>query len=229
MGIAAGWSTGKAKQTQTSSHVDSDSYYVGAYAVAGFGKSFLDVQASYAHHDMEVTRSLFTGMSSRTATGDVSANEIRGSIKLGANFAAKSIDFRPFAKLGYVHLRQRGLTERGAGDAGLRVGKSRFEATTASLGFELQGNLGADGRFHPFADVALAHDLDRNGLEVSNNLIGGGGTFRITGARPGRTAGIANIGVAGNLGSAQFRIGYGLEIRERMEAHTISGGVTFRW
>jgi len=229
MGIAAGWSTGDAKQAQTASRVDIDSYHVGAYATAGFGQGFLDAQLSYAHHDLDVSRTLFTGMSSRTATGDVSANEIRGSIKLGANFGTGKVDFRPFARLGYARVRQGGLTERGAGDAGLVVGKSRFEATTGSLGFELQGNLGADGRIHPYADVALAHDLDRDGWEVTNRLIGGGSAFRVTGTRPGRTAGIANLGVIGTLGSAQFRIGYGLEVRERMEAHTLSGGLTLRW
>jgi len=229
IGIAAGWSSSEAKQHRTRSRVEGDSYHLGAYASVGFGTGFLDAQASYAHHDLDVTRTLVTGMSNRIANGDTAANEVRGSLKLGTNVGTKDLDVRPFASLGYVRVDQHGLTERDAGDAGLQVGKSRFEALTGSLGFELQGNVGADGRIHPFADVVIAHDFGRDGWAVTNRLIGGGRAFRITGVRPGRTAGIGNLGITGNLGSVQFRIGYGLELRKRTESHAVSGGLTLRW
>jgi len=231
LGLAGGYTSTSVDQDQLGAHGEIESWHVGAYGTFNLSNAFIDVQASYAAHDIDARRTLITGnTSSRTALGATSADELRGSVRAGLNLGSDRFGVRPIVSLGYAGVSQDGFTETGAGDAGLIVQSNDYEALTGAIGVELDWTLPiAGGALRPFADLTLSHDFVQDGWVSQSRMIGGGRAFRIAASEPGETAALATVGIAGTVGRAEFRLSYGLEAREDLTSHAVTGGLTVRW
>lgn len=227
IGMAAGYADTDLDLRRVGSHADIDSYNIGAYATFDAGRVFVDAQASYAHHDIDVTRRIVTGNhSSRNADGKTEADSWRVAVKAATALGDGPLSIHPNIGFAYVNVDQDGLRETRAADAGLVVAQSENETFVGSVGVDLGWTLGA---VRPYANLALSHDFAQKGWSVSSRMIGGGSAFRIEGSRPGRDAGLLNLGIASTTGKVTLRVNYGLEVRERLTAHNVAGSISVRW
>lgn len=227
IGIAGGYSATDVDQDAVGSSAELRSIHAGAYASLSSGRLSVDGQLTYARHRMDVSRRIVTGnTSSRIAQGEMDADELRASVTAGYLLSDDGVAVRPYGGLSYVHVDQGGLRERGAGDAGLIIDDGGFEALTGTIGVDARWTLGA---VRPFIDLAVSHDLHRDGWRIDTKMIGGGTRMPIVGARAGRTAGTANLGLAATIGTVEAHAGYRLELREGYTAHAATAGLGIRW
>ena len=227
VGLAFGYSTTDLDQPGLGSAADLDSVHAGVYALLTSGRLSLDGQLTYARHGIDVSRRIVTGnASARTAAGETHADEVRGSATAGYVVSEGTTTLRPYGSLSYVSVSQDDLGERGAGDAGLQVADGTFEAFTGTIGLDARWTLGG---VRPFADIAMSHDLAREGWAITTRMIGGGSPMVVHGAKAGRTAGIGHFGVAATVGGLDLSAGYRLELREAFTSHAATASLSYRW
>src|SRR5690606_1742677 len=172
------------------------SNHLGVYATATAGGAFADAQVSFGRHDLDARRTLTVSeTATRTARGETEASSIHASVTAGYTVEALA-RWRPWGGVRFSRVEQDAFVETGAGGAGLEVGATAWEATTAAIGVDAAWTAGS---LRPYAGVSLSHDLSEDGWQASSRLIGGsaGAAFTVRGAEPGATAVSGRLGLGG--------------------------------
>ncbi|NEX93280.1 autotransporter domain-containing protein [Caulobacter sp. 17J65-9] len=233
LGVAVGGSETDLKQARTRSDGEIRSLEGGVYAAVRGERAWLDAALTYGDHEVEASRVLITGVASeRRAAADTSARSVRADVLGGIERPVGGLAVRPYAGLSWTSVRQDGLVERGAGDAGLKVQAESYQATVARAGVSAAGAVelpnGVELDFG--GQLELDRDLAREGWSAKARLIGGGDGFRIATAAPGETGLIAGAWATARLSRGwSLYANYDFETAEDARGHAVSLGARLAW
>ncbi len=229
VGAALGRTDADVDQARLGATVGLRSNHLAVYAAATAGPAFAEAQVSFGRHELDARRTLIVSeTATRTARGETEASSVHASVTAGYRIEALQARWRPWGGLNFSRVEQDAFVETGAGDAGLEVGATEWEATTAAIGVDAAWTAGP---LRPYAGVSLSRDLSEDGWRASSRLIGGsaGATLTVRGAEPGATAVSGRFGMGGMVGPVEFNAGYDVEARDRYVAHAVTAGLRLRW
>ncbi|MFG1374919.1 autotransporter domain-containing protein, partial [Xanthobacter oligotrophicus] len=159
-----------------------DTYDMGLYGAAQFGRLAARGALTYGWHDVSLDRTVaFPGFYEALSGGYSSGSfQAFGELAYGLTFG--TVDVEPFAGLAYVNLDGASLTETG-GAAALGVSTASFETTYSTLGMRLATSIGVLGRpLTPSMTLAWQHAFGDT-TPYANMLFAGGTTpFQVAGA-----------------------------------------------
>jgi phospholipase/lecithinase/hemolysin/uncharacterized protein YhjY with autotransporter beta-barrel domain len=156
VGIAAGYSRGKARFNNGSARVKGNSWQGGVYAAYALGPVFAQGHAGYGRTDYDISRAAVIDRLSASPEG----SHVIAGAKIG--FLAGVGPFRvgPVAAIDYARAKVDGYTETGDNALSLNVGAQRYSALVGGAGVELRGDIDAGGSaLRPFASAMVEKDL----------------------------------------------------------------------
>ena len=149
----------------------------------------------------DIERAFALGASTRVEQGSTDGDTV--SVYAGGGYWLGNGSFRagPFVSAIYERVHIGGYGEKsGDSTAMLFAGQTRVSAI-GEAGARIQGSLPSGNMiFHPFGEVAYAHDWDAHGRSVTAGLTTMSGTFAIPGYVPDRAWGAAQMGVGASIG-----------------------------
>ncbi|TXR48311.1 autotransporter domain-containing protein [Phyllobacterium endophyticum] len=198
-GIVAGYSKTDLKQLGLAAEASVDSYNLGLYGGAEYGRINFRSGAAYSWHNIEVYRQVrFMDRLERLGSDyDAGTAQVFGEIGYRAGIGAVALE--PFANLAYARIHTDPFAENAA-LAGLASNGADNDLTVSTLGLHISGALpttslnasfrGTIGWRHTYADAVPSYRVNYTGL----GLIG------IDGLRVGRDAVVIDAGIAFALG-----------------------------
>jgi outer membrane autotransporter protein len=175
-----------------------DSYKLGVYANTSLGDNYLAGVLSYGTLRGRLQRQIDAGGLSLIASGNTRADLLSAHLEAGRHINWGRTTLEPLATLAYAHLRQQGLSESGAGEAGLNVQGQSLSSLQAGLGARIRhaipaasGTWTLEGRarwLHEFADTQASAGMSFVGAPAA--------TFTVQGAEFRRNSAQLGFGVS---------------------------------
>ncbi len=160
-GAALGWSSTDVKFKTPGDKANVDSFQVGAYGSYGFGRFYLDAQASGAFDSLSTTRLLSLPFGAMVAGANYDARSVSANAELGAVWHAGSFAFQPNAGVLFTDTSSNSFIESGAGDFNLIVGDTSAQSLASSLGMRASAQFKAGGMtIVPEASGNWRHEFD---------------------------------------------------------------------
>ncbi|MBM6582312.1 autotransporter outer membrane beta-barrel domain-containing protein [Microvirga sp. BT689] len=206
-----------------------DSYHAALYGSGAVGGFSLRGGATYARHEIDVSRSAtFTGFSDR-ARGSLSPDSAGLFAEVGYPIRFGRLTAEPIANLSYLHTNSGSFVEEG-GAMALNGTTRGFDTISSTLGVRLSGNLSGDGRLTGYSFLGWQHAFgDRLPMTV-NGFIAGGDPFLIVGTPHDRDNLIVETGLDWAVtASATLGLRYDGQIGERDHSQSIRGQFTARF
>lgn len=207
---------------------EADSYKVGVFGSMQMGEGYLAGVLSYGRLNGDLDRQIEIGGLSRSAHGRTRADIAGASLEAGRPFSWGETTLEPIATLSYARLKQRELSESGAGEVGLQVGRQSLDSTQAGVGVRLRrgfelgsGHLTLEGRARWLRELSdrdatarmafvgvPSNGFDVNGAAVDRNvtLLGLGASYTL---RRGLTTQLvyeSTVGGSDRLRSLMLRV-----------------------
>ncbi len=230
IGISVGgsWANLNYNQSGTGSDIDSafcslyGSYFVDDWHVGvtlGYGRSWYDSQRSITFTDPD-----------RRAESEHQGDAYSAAVELGNNFGGTSMLLEPVVGLGYTAVRERGYTEKGAGDLNLKVDSDTTDGVYSKLGVRVAKEF----RLEKYPDTIIVpkvsafwiHDFAER-VELSSSFVGGG-SFTTEGHDPVRD--MLNLGVGLNIhlkDNLRLFVDYGWQSASSFNSNTVQAGLQF--
>jgi fibronectin-binding autotransporter adhesin len=171
-------------------YTDVDQAAVGLHALYFNDKQFwIEGLASYGWHDGDSHRRINVGGYTPEARGDYDGKSTNGAVEGGFRFnVGNAMHLEPFVGAYYSKVKYDSFTEKGAGDADLKVGKASATSMQYGAGLRLSGDvdLGVAGtKLHPIAMVRYLHNTKDDTVSVNNSFAGlPTDSFAVEGSRP---------------------------------------------
>lgn len=179
-------------------------------------------------------RSIAVGGINRTATAEYGGWQGFGYGELGTNFGDDVVMLQPYAALQYVHLRQDGFEESGAGALNLTAGGSDVDSLRGFLGLRMRYDYNAFNggrRLIPEVQASWLHEyLETTGSLNTRFAAVGGNGFNTTGLYVGRDWALLGAGATYVVSDNIHLSGnYYTQANEYQVYHVGSGGLTLLW
>ncbi len=229
LGLAGGY-------TRTTFDVDgrlssgsNDSIYGALYGSGSWGGLNLRLGASYAWHDIDVSRTVsFPGFFDRThASYDAWTAQAFG--ELGYQFSLNDVLLEPFVGASVLRLHTDGFVE-GGGPAALTGYGQQQDLATTTVGIRAEALIGQDtpltlrgllGWRHAYGDVHPAAQLA---------FSGGASAFNVTGVPIDRDALVAEAGLDWQIDERMMLgVSYSGQIGERAQDHAVKANFSWRF
>jgi outer membrane autotransporter protein len=213
---------------------DSRSAAFGGYLVRQRDWLYTLLVAGFQHDDIESQRFVQFGGIDRTARGSYDGWQGYGYLEQGVTLApTPNVAIQPLAALQYVHLRQNGFTETGAGVLDLQVSGEDADSlrTLCGVRANLESPFGPRWRTTPELRAIWIHEmLDTDSLVNARFAPIGGSSFTIRGLDLGRDWVQAGMGFGWNLtGGWLLSANYDTLANERQVFHVGSGNMSYLW
>lgn len=231
IGFAAGYFSTNLDVASLSSFGQVESVHIGAYGSAALGAFTLRGGVAYAHHEVDLSRSIaFRGFSGSTSSTS-SADSVQVFGELGTTIPLNdTVALEPFIGLAHVHVSHRGILEEGSAVA-VAGDVHSLDATFATLGTRLTATWltsagavtfkGLLGWRHAFGDVEP---------KASFSYVSGSSPFIISGAPIDRNSLVAEAGLNWAVSKkATLSVAYAGTFGSRDREHTLRGGLTIRF
>lgn len=228
-GLAAQWTTSDVDFNGLPDNAEIDSFEVGAYASYGDTRLYLNANASFIWHDIEVNR---FGIGTQ-AFGAYDGTTISGYVEAGKIFETQSgFRIQPLVALSYAHLETDGYSETGTGTL-LNVFESDFDTLKSNVGarFAYPIAMQSGRKLVPEARIVWAHEFLDDQSSFLATIQGGLPTpSLIVGEEYSRDTLILGTGVTAPLSDATtLFIDYDAGLNEDITTHTVSAGFRTRW
>ncbi|MCK8785731.1 autotransporter domain-containing protein [Roseomonas sp. NAR14] len=207
LGVVAGGSDGSftAKSRATTGNLSG--YHLGLHGEYRLGATYAFVGVQHSGFSNDTTRYAggFGGLAVDRLTASYDAQELRGRLEIGHDFAAGAVRLTPYYAIDLAELRTDGFRERsgaGEGTLALRTRDASTHSAPQSLGLRVATALpvGPGWVLAPQAGVSWVHEYaDRRNLSPALVALPGS-DFVAAGTRPARDA-------------ARFTLGAGLTVR----------------
>jgi autotransporter-associated beta strand protein len=213
---------------------DASSAAFGGYLVRERDWRYTLLVAGFQYDDLESERFVQFGGIDRTAHAGYDGWQGYGYLEQGVTLApTASAAIQPFGALQYVHLRQNGFTETGAGVLNLQVSGENADSlrTFCGVRVNLDSPFGPRWQFTPELRAVWIHEmLDTNSLVNARFAPIGGSSFTIRGLDLGRDWVQAGVGANWDLsGGWLLSANYDTLANDRQVAHVGSGNVSYLW
>jgi uncharacterized protein with beta-barrel porin domain len=229
VGLAGGYAGSQVRSDSRQQSADISSAQGALYATRVVEDRYAFGILSYSQDDYNTTRLLPANL---TAYGDYDGYQISTYAETGLMRRWGAWNWQPSLGLQYIHLRQNGFTESGAGAAGLAVSGTDEDSCRGSVGLRFTRPTPRGSVVYvPIMQARYGYefcDIDRL---VTANFAGiAGSTFTSAGNALGRNYGQYTLGlntiVTRNFGTY---VGYDLMTADRAVSHSGNGGVQFVW
>jgi subtilase-type serine protease len=237
LGLSLGWLQGDSKVDDRSGKSDSDSLQIGTYGRFEQGIIRLDGTLGYAYHDIDASRRVAIGSTSDRAQGSTDAHSIAGAAELSVRVplppTMSALSLRPLAGVEYVHYRQDGFEESGAGSANLEYDSVTTNNLKGIIGAEATAELTATPTLalRPRLRVALEHEFLDDETTVNSQFAGAPGVrFESRSGDLARDSLAVGTGVTlAHAGGVSVDIGYQGRFSTDLTEHAAVGTVRFTW
>ncbi len=176
---------------------DIDSYGITVYGSKEMGgNAFLAGQVGYAYNDIDTFRHN-AGAAGLTANANYSSDQYSAKLLAGKDYeAGHSIVLTPTAFATYTYLHTDGYSETGTGTL-LSVDSDNFDVFKVGAGLQAEWKLkSATGeKLKPSLHANYTYDVTGDSVESTASFVGGGATFKTTGADPARSEFNAGAGL----------------------------------
>lgn len=228
-GLAAQWSTTDIDFNGLPDNAEVDSLEVGAYASWGDTRLYLNTNASFIWHDIEVNR---FGIGTQ-AQGDYDGTTISAYAEAGKIFETQSgFRIQPLVALSFAHLETDGYSETGTGTL-LNVFESDFDTLKSMLGarFAYPVQLDSGRKLVPEARAVWAHEFLDDQSSFLATIQGGLPTpSLIVGEEYSRDTLIVGTGVTAPISEqTTLFVDYDAGLNDDITTHTVSAGFRTRW
>lgn len=229
VGIAGGYA---GSQVRTDSRLQSseiNSFQGALYATRVVEDRYAFGILSYSGDDYNTTRMLPANL---TARGDYDGYQISTYAEAGLLRRWGAWQWQPSLGVQYIHLRQNGFTETGAGGAGLHVSGTDEDSCRGSVGLRFTRPTPRGSMVYiPIVQARYGYEFCDVDRFVTANFSGiAGGTFTSAGNQLGRNYGQYTLGLNTNV-TRNFGtyLGYDLMTADRAVSHSGNGGLQFLW
>lgn len=191
-------------------HADVDSTVLAGtvrYAAGGFSGT---IGASYAWHDIDVSRTATLGGIADSLKGkaDGSTRQVFGEVGFGIETSGLTVT--PFAGLAWVETQRDALTESG-GDTALTLASDKRHAVFADLGLRIAGKTATDSdklSIAPYGSAAWRRSWGDRGAPMQASIGGAAGDFTVVGPVIARNAADVGAGIVASVGPMRLSAGY---------------------
>lgn len=207
-------------------HVDAATWSVAGYATYSSGPWYVDGYVSYGHIDYDTTRTILVPSNNPlipTMVSDATASP-RGdqwsvSAGTGYNIVMTNYSLVPFARLGYINVKNKAFSENESlTGLGLVVGDRTLESLQTALGATISTTLNsAYGVFGPYFTAQWVHEFRNDNPSIVAKFVNDPNNFQffIPTERPTRDYGVFIVGSTATLpngfsGFLQFGAAAGL-------------------
>lgn len=185
-GAMVGYTGTSLSWNQSQGHADISSYYAGLYG--GWAERWWFVNGSVvgAYTDYDASRKIkFPGLS-RKARTDHNGHNILGHIDGGALFCYHTLEFRPFAGVDYVYLKEGEFSEKGADSINLKVDASDATLWRGELGVKFANVYNRQDCWKIIPELKLSYIYEGrpDGSSYTARFKQSGGSFTVKGEHP---------------------------------------------
>jgi uncharacterized protein with beta-barrel porin domain len=230
LGLAAGFYSQSVNSAYAASYQGA-SAQIQLYAGYQTGVLFVDAQAGTVFDQGNVRRSL--PIYSAAVNNGVSGFGLGASVRGGARLAVGAWTVEPSLTFSGSSLSQNGLSETGAGAAGMQIGSSSIGSfrTTAAIEVDRRFALGGAYVLVPSVRLGWAYEaLDTNAPVKASFLGAPGSGFVLTSASIGRSAAVAGLHAVLETGTAwQVFGGYDAAFNGKASEQSVAGGLQYRF
>ncbi|MCE9521458.1 MAG: autotransporter outer membrane beta-barrel domain-containing protein, partial [Alphaproteobacteria bacterium] len=207
-----------------------DSFELGAYMSYGDTRLYLNANASFIWHDIDVNR--FVGAD--VANGKYNGTTISGYVEGGKIFETEQgVRIQPLVAVSYAHLETDGYSETGPAVTKLDVFGSEFDSLKGMLGarFAYPIQMDSGRKLVPEARIIWSHEF----MDDQSSFLADaqGGPFApqlVTGEEYSRDTIILGTGLTAPLSEAtSLFFDYDAGLSEDVTTHTLSAGFRTRW
>jgi outer membrane autotransporter protein len=232
VGLAVGYSHDSATVGGPGASGTVDAFQVAGYGGYVSGPWHLDGIFSYGYLQTDTKRLISVGSIQQTAAGSYNGGVYSLSTEGGYTFEAGPVTIEPTVGLDYAHLSQDSFNETGAGVNGLSVHSVDMDSLRSVVGVRLAATFGEKGdvQFVPELRASWEHEFMNKTADLNARFIGGSGDFNVRGVELGADSGVLGAGLTVSFNkSIQGFVNYDARMNERLNSHTISGGLSYSW
>jgi len=234
LGVHANLANSRTEVDRRNDYTDVDQAAIGVHALY-FNQQqwWVEGLASYGWQHADSSRHVEVGSFDPQATGRYDGKTTNAALEGGYRFQlGQNMHLEPFVGAYYTKVKYDAFTEKGAGDANLRVGRSDASSLQYGVGARLVGDvdLGVDNtKLHPIVMVRYLHNTRDDTVSVNNAFAGvPAETFTVQGSRPLRNHWQAGVGVSFDITpKASTFVYYNADIASHMSSNAVNLGV--RW
>ncbi|WP_373019551.1 autotransporter domain-containing protein, partial [Thiomicrorhabdus sp.] len=227
-------------QTRTDVDVDLGSMNVSTYQAALYGKKrleddyYVSGMAGIGYHNTEADRQVIVGLTNSIAKSDYNSWTGNMAIEGGRRFAINETgSVTPYAGIEYAHLYHEGFTERGAGEANLKVADNTQNSLRSAIGARIEQTWTTNKgyRVRPSVELAWVHEyLDDTAVLRAGFAPTPETTFSLDGSKLDRDRARVGLGLNMQLSdTASLTLGYQGEIAGSDERQDFSATYRMAW
>lgn len=193
VGLGGGYANSTIDGNNSSGNTDIDSYQVTGYLHYTPGPWFVQAALTAGVNDYESSRNIVFPGVNRRATSEYTGQQYTGIVTLGKHYQLNETTITPLASLQASHIRVGSYTERGAGDANLRVESQDYNFVQSTLGVKAERVIRSGSSIYsPEVHVKWLHDFNSTTMEQDAAFTGGGARFNAQGIKQDRD--LYNVG-----------------------------------
>ncbi|MHB1272279.1 MAG: autotransporter domain-containing protein [Rhodanobacter sp.] len=203
--------------------------YLTYHAGGGYVGSYVDFGAS---NFKDVHRRIQLGTQQRTESSKPDGSHVGGGLNGGWWFDVKGLRTGPFANAEWQTVKVNGFIEDGIDSSAMWFGRQQRDSLLTTLGWRLEGHWDVGNTvLSPYAAVAWNHDNKADPSTISAGLNSMNGTFALTGYKPDKTWGTADLGLSAVLTpSVTSWIGYSGRFSDNSQTYnSVNMGVRIKF
>ncbi|TAM61568.1 MAG: autotransporter domain-containing protein [Rhodanobacter sp.] len=171
--------------------------YLTYHAGGGYVGSYVDFGEN---NFKDVHRRIQLGTLQRTESGKPDGSHLGGGLNGGWWFDFNGMRTGPFANIEWQTIKVNGFSEDGSDSTAMWFGRQQRDSLLTTLGWRLEGHWDVGNTvLSPYAELAWNHDNKADPSAIDAGLNSMNGTFAMTGFKPDKTWGSANLGLSAVL------------------------------
>jgi outer membrane autotransporter protein len=205
LGGAVSYEDTRSRFDNSLGHIDATTWSFSGYGTYTSGPWYVDGFVSYGHVDYDTTRTILIPSNNPSApslrgNATASPNGDQWSLAIGAgyNYALTGYTLVPFARLGYIHVKNKSFSEsEPVTGLGLSVGDRTVESLQSALGATISTTVNtSSGVFNPYFTAQWVHEFKNDNPSINAKFVNDPNNlqFFIPTADPTRDYGVFIVG-----------------------------------
>jgi outer membrane autotransporter protein len=227
LGVSGGYAKSSAGLDGGAGSGDIGNYYGSLYGSYSLKDLSFDGVFSYGKSRYDTDRLISTGGAPVQADSNHDGDLFSGYLRAGYAFRLNDWILEPFASAQYLHLKEKGYTESGAGGLGLKVDGTTTRSFVSELGTRFTRVFSFEnGKIVPEVSAAWLHDFNVSDQAMSSSFAGApDSSFTVAGPKSANNGATVGAGITFMQGDAfSMSLNYSGEYRDDI-SHRILGEI----
>jgi outer membrane lipase/esterase len=165
-------------------NIDGREFLGSAFGTFHFGGGYINAIASLGKNNLDIKRNIQFGPALRTEQGETNASHKAFELGGGYLFGADTIKHGPFAKIAWQKIYVRSYVEDSGSATAMRFNGFDRDSLVGRLGYQLQGEFGAERTFRPSLRIAYAKETQDDTALITAGSASLNGLFTLPGYTP---------------------------------------------